>query len=94
MNRVTFIESKTSRWGNFSHSHRRWSRRNKRYAQLVPRDLTLEWPLPLAGGSPSLLPLSGYLRIVTLTALRREIIELSEEWEKMSEAAGREVGGE
>ena len=63
-------------------------------AQLVPRDLTLEWPLPpsLAGGSPSLLPLSGYLRIVTLTALRREIIELSEEWEKMSEAAGR--GGE
>ena len=60
-------------------------------AQLVPRDLTLEWPFPLAGGSPSLLPLSGYLRIVTLTALRREIIELSEEWEKMSEAAGRGI---
>ena len=68
-------------------------------AQLVPRDLTLEWPLsPSLAVPPSLrpffLPLSGYLRIVTLTALRREIIELSEEWEKMSEAAGREVGGE
>ena len=62
-------------------------------AQLVPRDLTLEWPLsPSLAVPPSLLPLSGYLRIVTLTALRREIIELSEEWEKMSEAAGR--GGE
>ena len=65
----------------------------------MPRDLTLEWPLsrwwfPFL--RPFFLPLSGYLRIVTLTAgrsaLRREIIELSEEWEKMSEAAGRWEG--
>ena len=62
----------------------RASRFNPRVASLSP---SLAVP-------PSLLPLSGYLRIVTLTALRREIIELSEEWEKMSEAAGRGVGGE